>query len=68
MTTTMESLKSRTEFIKKYITDMLRDTGLCIYGVNNETGEIYLADRKDAYEGNVSIAAGIKIDQLNNLF
>lgn len=68
MTTNVDNLKQRAEFAKKYISDMLKDTGLCIYGINKETNELYLADRRDVYEGIAEIAVSINIDTLNNLF
>lgn len=65
---TVSNLTQRAEFTKKYIKDMLKETGLCIYGVNNDTGELYLADREEVYNGNVQFAASIKIDSINDLF
>lgn len=68
MTTSIDNLKGRAEFVKRYITDILKESGLCIYGVNKDTNELYLADRKDVYDGTVDIAVGINLEQLNNLF
>lgn len=65
---TVNNLTQRAEFAKKYIKDMLKETGLCIYGMNKETNEIYLADREEVYNNNAKIAVSIKIEILNDLF
>lgn len=68
MTTTIDNLKQRTEFAKRYITDILKETGLCIYGVNKETKEIYIADRHDVCNGTAKFAMSINIEDLNQIF
>lgn len=65
---TVGNLTERAEFAKKYIKDMLRETGLCIYGVNKETNELYLADRQEVSENNAQFAVSIKIESINDLF
>lgn len=65
---TIENLTQRAEFAKRFIKDVLKDTGLCIYGVNKETNEIYLADRQEVYDGVAQIAIALKLDNLNDLF
>lgn len=68
MTTNIDNLKQRAEFAKKYISDMLKDTGLCIYGISKETNELYLVDRRDMYENTARMAVSINIEDINNLF
>lgn len=65
---TTSNLTQRAEFAKKYIKDMLRETGLCIYGVNKDTNELYLADRQEVHDGTAKLAVSLKIECINDLF
>lgn len=65
--TNIENLKQRTEFAKEQIKQILKDMGLCFYGINKQTNEIYIADRQDVVMGEAQFAIGITIEQVNNL-